>query len=380
MTTIYIIRHAEAEGNLYRRVQGHYDGKITPRGRKQIAALAERFRDIKIDAIYASDLSRTQETAGAILKYHALPLHIDPRLKEVCMGVWENETWGDVEIEYPEQLAKFSSDPDEWQVEGSERFEHVGDRMLEVTHELAKKHEGETIALVSHGMAIRALHCRVLGVPSRDVKVVPHGDNTCVSLYTYENEKLVPQFRNDNSHLTEGLSTFSRQSWWKKDSGRDKINLRFAPLNLQKDAEYYIKCYTDSWLCVYGDELGFDSDVYLREAKRHSEKDEACVARAISDGESVGLVELDLERAKADNACWISLFYLDEAHRGLDFGPQLLGYAANIATRKGFSRLRLSVSEDNEHAIGFYKHFGFAEIDTSLGIRGTLKIMEKVLS
>ena len=43
MTTIYLIRHAEAEGNLYRRVQGHWDGQVTPRGDLQIAALAERF-------------------------------------------------------------------------------------------------------------------------------------------------------------------------------------------------------------------------------------------------------------------------------------------------------------------------------------------------
>ena len=40
MTTIYLIRHAEAEGNLYRRIQGHWNGQITPRGREQIDALA----------------------------------------------------------------------------------------------------------------------------------------------------------------------------------------------------------------------------------------------------------------------------------------------------------------------------------------------------
>ena len=27
MTKIYLIRHAEAEGNLYRRIQGHWDGR-----------------------------------------------------------------------------------------------------------------------------------------------------------------------------------------------------------------------------------------------------------------------------------------------------------------------------------------------------------------
>ena len=32
MTTIYLIRHAEAEGNIYRRIHGQYEGRITPRG------------------------------------------------------------------------------------------------------------------------------------------------------------------------------------------------------------------------------------------------------------------------------------------------------------------------------------------------------------
>ena len=39
MTTIYLIRHAEAEGNLYRRLHGQYDSMVTPNGHKQIDAL-----------------------------------------------------------------------------------------------------------------------------------------------------------------------------------------------------------------------------------------------------------------------------------------------------------------------------------------------------
>ena len=68
MTTVYLIRHAEAEGNYYRRIQGHWDGQITALGMRQIDALAERMRDVPINAVYASDLSRTQTTAQAILK------------------------------------------------------------------------------------------------------------------------------------------------------------------------------------------------------------------------------------------------------------------------------------------------------------------------
>ena len=66
MTEIYLIRHAQAEGNSYRSMQGHWDGDVTPMGRRQIALLAERFRDVKVDALYSSDLYRTRLTAAAI--------------------------------------------------------------------------------------------------------------------------------------------------------------------------------------------------------------------------------------------------------------------------------------------------------------------------
>ena len=60
MTDIYLIRHAEAEGNLYRRAHGQYDSNLTTLGRRQLLPLAERFRDIPIDALYSSDLVRTE--------------------------------------------------------------------------------------------------------------------------------------------------------------------------------------------------------------------------------------------------------------------------------------------------------------------------------
>lgn len=38
MTTIYLIRHAEAEGNIYRRYHGWYNSLITLNGYRQIQA------------------------------------------------------------------------------------------------------------------------------------------------------------------------------------------------------------------------------------------------------------------------------------------------------------------------------------------------------
>ena len=42
MTELYLIRHTQAEGNLYRMMQGHWDGNVTALGWREIEALAER--------------------------------------------------------------------------------------------------------------------------------------------------------------------------------------------------------------------------------------------------------------------------------------------------------------------------------------------------
>ena len=43
MTTVYLIRHAEAEGNIYRRCHGQYDALLTTRAIDQLPYLADRF-------------------------------------------------------------------------------------------------------------------------------------------------------------------------------------------------------------------------------------------------------------------------------------------------------------------------------------------------
>lgn len=66
MTKIYLIRHVQAEGNLFRMMQGHWDGEATALGLRQAALLGVRMKDEPLDAIYVSDLSRAVLTAEAL--------------------------------------------------------------------------------------------------------------------------------------------------------------------------------------------------------------------------------------------------------------------------------------------------------------------------
>lgn len=380
MTRIYLIRHAEAEGNLYRRAQGHWDGKITDFGRRQIDALAERFRDLEIDALYSSDLSRTVETARAVTRYHAVPLITTPRLREIHMGVWEGESWGDLSYRYPQQMNFFNNDPARWQAEGGEPFADVQRRMTDYVLETAAGHDGQTVVLVSHGMAIRAFLMAAMGVPSAEAGTLPHGDNTSVSLLEVTGNRIDVLFYNDNSHLGTELSTFARQSWW-REKGEDVSSLRFAPLLLDSaGVRCYADCYGDAWRAAHGSEKGFVPKLYVAAARGHAVQSPQSLVRVLTgDGSFAGILELDPRRGEEAGYGWISLCYLRPEYRGKGLGVQLIGYAAAYFSDRSRHSVRLHAASTNARALRFYKHYGFREIGVDPGVASDQFLLEKEL-
>lgn len=378
MTKLYLIRHAEAEGNLYRRAQGQYDSNVTPLGQAQIAALAERFQSTPIDALWSSDLVRTRSTAAAILRFHPnLTLHTTARLREIAVGAWEDVPWGNIARTEPEQLWLFDHDPARWSVPGGEPFSALTARMENAVLTLAAKYSGETVAIVSHGLAIRALLCRLLGVSSEDIGSLPYGDNTAVSLLTEENGRLRVQWYNDSSHLDGGLSTFSRQSWRRPGTSAERKYTRFEPLDPRREPELYSRCYAETWKSSHGDLKGYAPVIYLRMAERHARQDARCVMKLYQGQTFGGLIELDPDRGQEDGSGWISLVYIDPALRRQRLGAQLIGHAVSYFRRQGRRLLRLHVSATNETAIGFYGRAGFVKRGETAGVGGPLYLMEK---
>lgn len=64
-TTVYIIRHAEAEGNVYRRCHGQYNALLTTRAYKQLPYLAKRFENVPLAAgLLVRPVPRTRNGSG----------------------------------------------------------------------------------------------------------------------------------------------------------------------------------------------------------------------------------------------------------------------------------------------------------------------------
>ncbi|MBQ2830072.1 MAG: histidine phosphatase family protein [Oscillospiraceae bacterium] len=359
MTTIYLIRHAEAEGNLYRRAHGQYDSAITARGYRQIASLRERFLDVQIDAIYASDLFRTRTTAGALTHDRDLPITPMRELREVSIGAWEDRPWGELaQFEY-ESLARFNTGMIGWQVEGSETVELVQKRMTDAFWRIARENEGKTVAIVSHGMALRILIGTLQGLSFAEIGKTGHADNTAVTKIEVEGDRANFVYINDNSHLKE-LSTFSRQSWWKSSRGVDQ-GIYYAPFDAQRDADFYVECQREAYVSVNGGETGFDGAARLDEARALAQRDARSVMCIFQEGAHVGVVQFDKTHGEAEGVGSIDFFYLTPAIRKRGFGIYLVGEAISFYRPRGRERLRVVLDARDEALAARFLSYDFEE-------------------
>jgi len=383
MTRIYLIRHAEAEGNLYRRVHGWYNSLITDNGYRQISALRGRFENIPIDAVYSSDLFRTMTTAKAIYESHGLELHTRPDLREIDVGVWEDTPWGELAYRDRERLYEFNHSSPKFHVEGGETFAQVQKRMLAAVRDVAKNHPDQTVALFSHGTAIRCLQAAIRGLEPGEMDGLGHSDNTGVTCLTVDEHgvcRLV--FENDNSHLPEEISTLARQKWWKsRESSLADANLWFRPLDMETEGAYYQAARADAWRDIHGDEVPCDSEGFQQDALRCWAQDpqKAVVAVMLGD-EAAGVLQLDLERWADEGIGYILFVYMAPDFRKKGLGVQLIGQAVATYRPLGRDRLRLRCAPDNGVAQRFYKKYGFVKVGEVQGTGGVpLDLLEKYI-
>ena len=131
--------------------------------------------------MYSSDLFRTRTTARAIYRSKNLPLRTHPGLRELNLGEWEDRTFGAVRHSDPRQMDLFNRTDPAWEVEKAENFFQLGDRLYETVGRLAGRHPDQSVAMFSHGMAIRQFLGRVKNIPPEEWHAMPHGDKlVCV--------------------------------------------------------------------------------------------------------------------------------------------------------------------------------------------------------
>jgi probable phosphoglycerate mutase len=128
-----------------------------------VERLAERLKGLPIRGIYTSPLERAVETAQAIAGHHGLTPQLDPDYGEFHAGEWQGVTLED--LGKRDDWRRFNTIRSLTRAPGGEIAIETQARMVRKIHELAGRHKGETVAIVSHGDPLRCAIAYFMGSP-----------------------------------------------------------------------------------------------------------------------------------------------------------------------------------------------------------------------
>ena len=166
-TRVFLVRHGATVLPAEDRFAGATNVELSEEGREQARRLAVRLAEVKIEAVYASPLDRTMETARIVAAPHTL--HVEPRdgLREISHGRWEQLTRTEVDARFPEEAAAWEEDPFTFAPAGGESGLEVTSRSLPVLMDIVRSHPEGNVLVVSHKATIRLLLSSLLGFDPR---------------------------------------------------------------------------------------------------------------------------------------------------------------------------------------------------------------------
>lgn len=161
-----IVRHGTSTYNEAKRVAGWIDAPLAPAGWELARRLREALADVTIDAVYSSTLRRAAETAAATAASRGLVVRRREALREQCLGVLEGRYRDERDPEAAALWALRAEDRAGATTPGAEAFATLVDRVRAGLEDILPAHAEESILIVGHRVANRAMLGALLGLPS----------------------------------------------------------------------------------------------------------------------------------------------------------------------------------------------------------------------
>lgn len=202
MTTRFIlVRHGQTEWNRVERFRGRADVPLNDVGLAQAAAVGRRIAaEWQPAAVYSSPLGRAMATAQAIAAHFELPVSPLAGLADIHYGAWQGLTPEEARARWPDLVHAWYTTPATVQVPGGESLADLRQRAMVAIHELAARHVGQTIALVSHTVVNRVILLAVLGL-GNDRFWRLRQDTCAINVFEAEGGDFTLVTLNDTCHL-----------------------------------------------------------------------------------------------------------------------------------------------------------------------------------
>ena len=144
MTKLYLARHGETFDNERQVMQGQTQGELNDNGIRQAEALSLQLADAYFDAIVASDLWRSVQTARIVAAPHGLEVVTTPLLRE--------RDWGSFTGRFIPDLKDIKPWPDD-----IESLSALKDRAGQFLDFIRMTYPDQTVLAVGHGIINKAI-------------------------------------------------------------------------------------------------------------------------------------------------------------------------------------------------------------------------------
>ena len=163
---LFLIRHAESQGNVELRLQGRKEFPLTERGVWQAERLSERLLPHRPAAIYTSPIQRAFRTAGPIALKAGLEPLPEPRLQEYDFGdQLSGLTWQEIRQRQPEIVQALTMNDSTFpRYPGEEGRGAFKERVTAALDAIAERHASDSaVAVVTHAGPIAVFVLGLLG-------------------------------------------------------------------------------------------------------------------------------------------------------------------------------------------------------------------------
>jgi len=201
-TDLLLVRHGASEayldGNLFPLVAGHGDPPLSAEGKEQAERVCARLAAAGVDAVYVSNLRRTEQTAAPLAERLGLQMRVEADLREVYLGEWEGGLFRKMVAEGHPVALRMAAE-ERWDViPGAEPSAELAARVRGAIERLAAAHQGERVAAFTHGGVIgQAL---ALASGSRPFAFLG-AENTSISRLVVSGDRWIVRGFNDTAHL-----------------------------------------------------------------------------------------------------------------------------------------------------------------------------------
>jgi len=157
------LRHGQAKNNVDRILAGRTKGfPLTEVGVQQAEKIGDFLKPFNISKIYCSPIERAEHTAKIVANKVGLRCDIDERLTEIDMGTFTGMHYDEMFEKHGNVFLKFYQGHPIVEENGIETFASVKKRVLDMVDHCSKKHNEETILLVTHMDPIKSIISTIL--------------------------------------------------------------------------------------------------------------------------------------------------------------------------------------------------------------------------